>query len=943
MKYLSKSAWLTIASGILAFVALPAGVAVAQEGADDTVEEIVTIGTRVKGRTAIDTAVPIDVFNQEQLDSVSSDDLIDVIKTLVPSFTVGREPISDGGTFVRPPQLRGLDSDKTLVLVNGKRRHRAALVQLGGFGAHGPDLATIPSLSLKSVEVLRDGASALYGSDAIAGVLNFNLKDASEGGEIRLQTGMYSDGNESGYLVALNQGFNLTENGFLNITLELSDNEPTSRGTTYNSTIVDSGLSPSQSALVAVDTDGDGVNDRFGPDALTEILDANGNIVSLHAGSDGIPDDVDTRYADNIQFAEVSDSPLTQIWGEPERDSIRAFVNAGIELDGGSQLYAWANYSDSNSNGSFFHRRPGVSQLAILRQPDGTIYNPRNRYPAGFTPRFAGNVIDLSITGGIRGEFNNGMFYDFGGRFGENTIKYNLYNTENPSMGPATPTDFRPGDLVSDESAFSADFSMPIDVGFASDMNFAFGFEFREEGYDVVQGDTASFTIGPYASPDPWNFNIDTVEAAAGLNGGVAGCTIPGNVAANTEPYDPDGIPGSGDEYTGCHSLDPIFNAVPVGSNGFPGYGPNFTSSFSRDSWAAYFDLEADITDAFLMTVAGRYEDFSDFGTNFSARVAARLQVNDALTLRGSAGTGFRAPTPGQISTTNVSTRIDPNGQPVAEGIFPPAHPASAIFGATSLTDETSLQFTAGIAAQPTDAWTITLDYYFIELEDRIVLSSDFAVGPAEVLLLEAAGVPGANTIAQVSFFTNDVDTETSGIDLVAAYDLDWTGGNTALSFAANFNDTEVTRRTDHRASGGPIPVYYLNAESVHDNENGLPGWRGTLQARHSWANDVTASLRANIYGDYDNCGGSSQDAVTGVETLTNCQGFDGQTLIDFDVTWDVSEDFSVTFGGNNVTDEGPDPDTITGEVCCGRIVRSGSVIDWQGPYYYVRGTLRWD
>ena len=254
MKSLFRPVWLTAASGVLAFVALPAGVAVAQQGADEAVEEIVTIGTRREGRTAVDTAVPIDVFNQEELDSVASDDMIDVIKTLVPSFNVGREPISDGATFVRPPQLRGLDSDKTLVLVNGKRRHRAALVLLGGFGAHGPDLATIPSISLKSVEVLRDGASALYGSDAIAGVMNFNLKDADDGGELRIQTGQYSEANESGYAVAWNQGFALGDNGFVNVSAELGDHEPTSRGREYDITIGSSGLTPSQSALVRVTT-----------------------------------------------------------------------------------------------------------------------------------------------------------------------------------------------------------------------------------------------------------------------------------------------------------------------------------------------------------------------------------------------------------------------------------------------------------------------------------------------------------------------------------------------------------------------------------------------------------------------------------------------------------------------------------------------------------------
>ena len=254
MKNYTGPAWLAITSVLLALGSLPASVSA--QGADEAVEEIVTIGTRRAGRTALDTAVPIDVFNQEDLDSVSSSDLIDVIKTLVPSFNVGRVPIGDGATMVRPPQLRGLDADKTLVLINGKRRHRAALVNLGGFGAHGPDLATIPAISLKSVEVLRDGASALYGSDAIAGVMNFNLKDAAEGGELRLQYGVYSDtaggpgglgigrrgslngqGGEKDYKVALNFGMPLTEDGFINVSSELYSANGTSRGGRYEFSI----------------------------------------------------------------------------------------------------------------------------------------------------------------------------------------------------------------------------------------------------------------------------------------------------------------------------------------------------------------------------------------------------------------------------------------------------------------------------------------------------------------------------------------------------------------------------------------------------------------------------------------------------------------------------------------------------------------------------------
>ncbi len=914
MKIVSGPAWLAISTSVLALGALPT-VAVAQQGADDeAVEEIVTIGTRRQGRTAIDTAVPIDVFNQEELDSVSSDDLVDVVRTLVPSFNVSRQPISDGSSFVRPPQMRGLDSDKTLVLINGKRRHRAALVVLGGFGSHGPDLATIPSIAIKSVEVLRDGAAAQYGSDAIAGVMNFNLKDAPEGGEARVQVSRYTeDDNATQYLGALNFGFG-GDNSFVNTSIEISDGEPTSRGTFYNGTIGSSGLTPNEATQVSGMFDPDGAGPlgpemRYGPDALTEVYDGAGNLLSLVRESDGIPDDRDTRYRDNICEAEIGqpNSCLTQVWGDPDRDAIRMFVNAGMDLNSSTQLYAWANFSDSNANTSFFHRDPDVAQLAPIRLQNGTIYNPRDRFPSGFTPRFFGNVIDQSLTAGIRGEWDNGVSYDFGGRFGSNEIKYQIRNTINPSLGPASPTKFRPGNLINEETEFNADFSKAFDIGWANDLNIAVGVSYRDESYDIEEGDAQSFAIGPYGAADPWDFETTQAEVDADPNDAITQieCRIPGQEAVGSL----------------CIDGDPINTPVPVGSNGFPGFGGQFATSYSRDSYAVYADLETDVTDEWLTNLAFRYEDYSDFGDNFSWKFATRYRFTDTFSARASIGTGFRAPTGGQISTVNVATRIADDGTPVAEGLFPPASPVSAIFGATPLDAETSNQFTLGLTSTPTENLTVTLDYYFIELEDRIVISSDFDVGPAEVAQLEALGVPGAATIAQVSFFTNDVDSETQGIDLVASYNWDWAGGNTSVAFAGNWNDTEITDAGQ-----------FLNAEDVYDEEEGLPEWRGNLTLRHTWENDVTFSLRANLYGDYSNVNDSDFDPAP--------QDFDGLTQFDFDITWDLSDTYRLTIGGNNVFDELPDAGIS--EVCCGRIVRSDSVVDWQGPLYYIRGAISW-
>ena len=887
--------------------------AIAQEGEIKSLDEIVIVGTRSKGRTAVEAAVPVDVFNQEDLDRISADDMLDTMEKLVPSFIV---PVGggDGLNFVRPALLRGMSSDKVLVLINGKRRHRSPLVKLSSDGAHGPDLATIPSIAVSSIEVLRDGASALYGSDAIAGVINYNLKDSAEGGELRLQTGMYTADNESGYLVTFNQGFSFSNSGFINISAEVSDNELTSRGTFYSR----GPFTPIEVAQVSgfFDHDGDPSTpeqERFGPDALTEVYDPlTGALVTITRGSDGIPDDMDTRYSDNLRFAEVTDNEFVMLWGEPERDAIRTFVNAGFDLSSGSQIYAWANYSNSDSSNNFFHRDPNNSALAPLRTETGEIYNPRSLYPAGFTPRFAGNVIDLSFTGGITGEFRNGMAYDVGASWGESTLKYTVYNTLNPSMGPSTPTSFRPGDLVSDEHALTADFAKQFDIDFASALNVAFGVEYRGGGYELVRGDPLSYEVGPYSRPDPWNFEIDVVEAAAGQNGGSVGCFIPG------PQYDPTSL---------CHPGDPIHNAVAVGSNGFPGYGPSTASKYDRDSWAAYVDLEADITDRFMASVAGRYEDFSDFGSNFSYRLAARFQANDFLSLRSSVGTGFRAPTPGQISSKSVQTGIV-DGLPVARGHFPAENPVAQFFGAAPLQAETSKQFTFGLAAELADTLIVTLDYYFIALDDRFWTSSNFDAVPAQV-----AGVPGAENIETLRFFVNDLDTETSGLDLVANYNVDWRGGSTQFSLAVNVNDTKVTHRTNRQTDpANPAPVYFVRESDVFRIEKGDPEFRAYVTARHGWANNISASLRGSWFGDYE----VVDPSFTRFETMK------GATYWDVDVTWDVNDALSVILGGNNIFDEYPGP-APSFRSCCGVPVHRGTTMDWQGSYYYVRGVIRWN
>jgi len=519
-----------------------------ESGASDNIEEIITTGSRGRPRTVADSAVPIDVFSAEDIQAVSYTDTNDILQNLVPSFNVARQPISDGATFIRPAQLRGLPTDKTLVLVNGKRRHRAALVSIGGSGTQGPDIATIPGAALKNIEVLRDGAAAQYGSDAIAGVINFILNDNRDGGSLTIDSGEQFEGDGAMTTIQGNIGLPLGEDGFISISAELVETDRTVRAEQYCQSwfCVDPtlpGYNPDASYAQSLT-----------PEFLAGVSTAN---------AAGVPE-------------------VVQPWGQPQSDAARIFFNSGYQIDADTEAYAYGNYSDSNADGNFFYRYPGNGTIENLREPDGSIYSPLELFPGGFTPQFDGNVLDFSLLGGLRGELDNGLTYDFSARTGESEVRYTLFNTINPSLGNTlgnanTPTRFRPGDLINQETQFQADFTYEFDAGLASPAVFAFGSSFMSESYEVVEGDPASYVAGPYATQDPWDLcNDDGTAAPNGLT------AIAGGSSLNC-----------------ADSSDPAFQVVGVGSNGFPGNSPQFTDVYERDSFSFYGELSADITDEF--------------------------------------------------------------------------------------------------------------------------------------------------------------------------------------------------------------------------------------------------------------------------------------------------------------------------------------------------------
>ena len=867
---------------------------------DGELEEVIITGTRVADRSAADSPVPVDVISGSDFRDNGSTDIQDMLRTSVPSFDVNTQPISDAATIVRPANLRGLSPDNTLVLVNGKRRHRGSVISfLGGGisdGAQGVDLAAIPSLALKQVEVLRDGASSQYGSDAIAGVMNFLLRDDAEGFEIVTRYGSTYEGDGTNYMVAANFGMPLGDNGFLNITGEMRDVEGTVRS--------------------SVRTD----------------------VQAAIAGG----------YAPAADFLAINSytSEAPQYWGQPDvDDDVKLFFNSAIELNDSTELYAFGNHAERTVTGGFYYRnvvgngsgggqRPGVykgplvdpltgmassaeNAVASIRVGDmdggnscidgipldnnGVIPNAGflaavtadpncfsfvETIPGGFVPRFGGDNEDTAIAVGIRGDISDSLSYDVSAQVGSNSTEYFIRNTVNASFGPNTQRDFTPGGYEQTETLLNANFVQVVDAGFASDLNVAFGVEYREEEFDLTAGDPQSYQLGPLA--------------------------------------------------------DQGFSSS---SNGFGGF-PNDTSA-SQDSTAIYLDLETDLTDALTIQAAVRYEDFSTFGDTTNYKLAGIYRVNDNLRIRAARSTGFHAPTSGQASITNVTTQsVNIDGIPtlVDQGTLPlnsaagqlAADYVQSVAGVRpELGTEDADNYSFGIAVD-LDAFSFTLDYYNIKVTNRIALGSnvDFldalefadvdggsydSVGEA-LAALDANGTIdrqlflGLDDLAEFRFFTNSFGTNTEGLDLVGSYDFDAMGGMSKLTFAFNYNETEVP---DQYIGDGFLQIGAGRREALEDQ---LPNIKGNVAWSHT-AGNIRTLLRANYYGAW----------VSG-------QGYDVDPtwLVDLQLAYQVTENLEVVVGADNVFDEYVDRNPNGAGL--GMDYPEDSPLGFNGGSWYVQG-----
>ncbi|AOR79706.1 TonB-dependent receptor plug domain-containing protein [Novosphingobium resinovorum] len=832
--------------------------------------DIVVLGTRRTDRTLTNSASPVDVISAQELAAQPSANMIDALKNIVPSFYVGQNAISDASTFVRSPSLRGLSGDQVLVMLNGKRYNRSALVQVYGGsdtglgrGAQGPDISAIPALAVSNIQVLREGATAQYGSDAIAGVLNYGLRE-DQGIELVGRAGQYYAGDGESYQIAGNAGLK-GDWGFINVTGEYTDDGQTSRGHQR----------PSAANFA----------NNF-PDLASQL----------------------PNYPDPVQ-----------IWGSSPQHGFKSVVNAALNVTSDSKIYFFGNFAKNKGDQSFNYR-PSVSSTAVdsngvVRNQgangafnntfyltpcpagnatcptdgfvvDGNTFRFAELYPAGFTPRFVGKTEEIYGVVGYKGTAGN-FTYDLSGTWARNTLSLSMYNSANFSYGPDTQTSFNFGDLIQKELNFNADFTYAMDLGLAAPLTISAGAEYRKETYEQTAGDAQSYGAGPYA--------------------------IAQQLYTQTAP--------------GVYSFSGTSAAQGVGASGYAGTSPETAGKFGQKAYAAYIGLETDITDALTVGAAGRYEHYNTFGDAWVGKFNALYKLADIFSIRGSIGTGFHAPSPGQSNVSIVTTSFN-NGVAFQSGTYPTNNPVAQYYGATDLSPEKSTNYGLGFIFEPAPAMTLTVDAYQINLRDRIGLTQPFGVTAADLAAQPAllpVGIGG-----QVQYFTNGFRTRTRGIDAVATWRITLAEAQLNFSLAYNYNKTKVTG----------YDTQVVSTAQLIDAENLAPKHRAVFNA--SWTLDnLSFTVRENYYSSWT----SAQDygQTNGVPN----QVFGSKFTTDLELSYTFADHFTLAVGAQNFTDEKPDrlaPTSsvaiypLTGGTSDGQVYpRNGGPFGFNGGFYYTR------
>lgn len=784
---------------------------------------VVSVGSRAAHTAAQELAVPVDVYPMAQIQSSASFGMAEILQELSPAINFDRPQIADLTSGVRPFQMRGLSPDHSLVLINGKRRHPTAVVHVFGAtamtsGSSGVDMNAIPSMALGQMEILRDGAAAQYGSDAIAGVINMGLKNTISAPSFQATYGLHQsdflgtslrDGQQID--LAGNVGFPLLSRGTLNLTAQYTDRNRTNR------TCPD--------------------NRAMGPAGPADVID--------------------------WETCEITDKrntvpQPTTLRGDGDSKNYMAFLNAELPLvsfEEGPVVYAFGGYS----------LRQDIS-AGGFRVPQNAANWP-NQYPLGFLPHFNTGTSDMQAVAGVRGDLGEWR-YDVSQQWGRNRNVIDIFNSLNASLGPcfapqpacapgvpgqpappANQTEFYAGAVALQQFVTDADMTRTFEVGLAAPLNVAFGASFRADNYMIEQGELASWLNGGHVNH-------------LGNAGGAAGSQV------------------------------------------FFGYTPDQEMSQWRTNVGVWADLETDLHRTFRVATAARFEQYSDFGSTLTGKVAARFQPIDQLIFRSAISTGFRAPSLSQSYYTHISTGWRTNAETGEQeqfelGEFSVHSPEAQALGAVPLKEEESVNFSAGFAITPVTGLNFTADYYRIQVNDRIMLSNTLAVNSsteAGRLIQELLAPFGAEA---VKYFLNAFNTETQGVDLTANY-RHLLGENRFLEaqVAYNWNEQKLKGDIQTPAVLSDMGTLIFPAATRVAIERGRPKDRINSRLRYSHGG-LSTNLVVNYYGE-----------ITTLLQETPTYMLDtkpGKAITDIDVGYELWPGVSLTVGADNLFDIYPE------------------------------------
>ena len=783
-----------------------------------TLEAVTTLGSRGQQRTVIDAPAPIDVLSSAEIKATGRTETAQMIQAVAPSFNFPRTSIGDGTDHVRPATLRSLAPDQTLVLINGKRRHNSALVNVNGFVGRGSapvDLNAIPSGMIERIEILRDGAAAQYGSDAIAGVINIVLKQGG-GGEARTTLGQT--------FTTYNRPDNLTP-----WPIQVGEREARD-GKVFQQSI-DYGWSPSDASFlhVAGEFRDRGRTNRTLPDPRIQYFPG------------------DPRET-NPAYPVPPDGRMNHLQGDAATHDLQGFWNAGTRV-GELDVYSFGGVGTRKGEAAGFWRR--ANDPSGRRQPA--------IYPDGFLPLIHSDIIDASGAVGVKGQVS-GWDWDLGTVYGGNQFGFVIKNSMNVSLGPTSPTEFDAGKLQFKQSTTTLDVSRSFRDGLPVPLSVAAGAEFRADKYTIVAGEYDSWVNGGARVPDQ--------------NG------------------------------------NPTATAAPPGAQVFPGFKadsggkPGDAGSHSRNNTALYLDLSSDITPKLLLDVAGRFEHYSDFGNTTTGKFSGRYQIIPGYAIRGAVSTGFRAPSLMQEYFSSTATNFVA-GVPFDIKTFPANTPEAGALGASPLKAEKSRNVGFGVAVEPVQALSITADYYYIEVDDRIVLSNNFT-GAAAVAALNAIGVTG---ISGGRYFTNAIDTRTRGYDVIANYGLTLSPTSALrLSAAYNWNRTRVTRVDTLPANLSGLRSSLFDRVEQSRIEVGNPENNLILGAMYTLAK-LGVNARTQRYGQVTSLGTAPSNAFGPLDQI-----FSPKWITDVSANYTVGR-ANVSIGADNVFDVYPDRNNNNGNI----------------------------